>query len=129
MPTPYRRDSSVYELDAAAEKPLRLVQSLPTLGATDFKAFTISGTTFLAVSNEQDDRLGGDVEPDDRVLELVLDADAVDGVLGDVAVDGDDHRDRLADVVDLARGQHVLGAWRRQRRVRDQQRQPHALQR
>ena len=58
----YRRDSSVYELDAAAEKPLRLVQSLPTLGATDFKAFTISGTTFLAVSNEQDDRLGGDVD-------------------------------------------------------------------
>lgn len=58
----YRRDSSVYELDAAADKPLRLVQSLPTLGATDFKAFTISGTTFLAVSNEQDDRLGGDVD-------------------------------------------------------------------
>ena len=44
------------------QKPLKLVQSLPTLGATDFKAFTISGTTFLAVSNEQDDRLGGDVD-------------------------------------------------------------------
>ena len=58
----YRRDSSLYELDATADtNPHTLVQSLPTLGATDFKAFEMAGTTFLAVSNEQDDRLGGDV--------------------------------------------------------------------
>ena len=37
------------------------VQRLSTLGATDFYAFVISGALFLAVSNEQDDELGGDV--------------------------------------------------------------------
>ena len=39
----------------------RLVQKLPTLGATDFSAFEMGGVTYLAVSNEQDDWLGGDV--------------------------------------------------------------------
>ena len=57
----YRRDSVVYELDPSAAEPLRVVQRLPTLGATDFCGFVIGGTTFLAVSNEQDDELGGDV--------------------------------------------------------------------
>ena len=38
------------------------MQELDTLGATDFRAFVIKGTTFLAVSNEQDDVRGGDVE-------------------------------------------------------------------
>ena len=54
---------------------------------------------------------------------LVGHEDPLDGVLGDVAVVGDHHRDRLADVVDLVAGQRVLGAAVGQRRVRDQQRQ------
>ena len=54
---------------------------------------------------------------------VVVDADPVDGVLGDVAVDRHDHRDRLADVVDLVAGQGVLGAAVGERGVRDQQRQ------
>ena len=37
-------------------------QRLPTLGATDFRSFVIAGTTYLAVSNEQDDAHGGDVQ-------------------------------------------------------------------
>ena len=56
----------LYELDPAAEpgtrKYLKPVQRLPSLGATDFKAFDIDGKTYLAVSNEQDDRLGGDID-------------------------------------------------------------------
>ena len=59
---------------------------------------------------------------DDRQL-LVVDTDALAGVLGDVAVGRDDHDDRLADVVDLLLGQRVAGAAVRQRRVGDQQRQ------
>ena len=61
----YRRDSVLYELDPTAPPgtpPLTELQRLPTLGATDFKAFEIKGTTFLAVSNEQDDVGGGDID-------------------------------------------------------------------
>ena len=65
----------------------------------------------------------GGVDADDRLQELVVDPDPADGVLGDVAVVGDDEGDRLADVVDLVLGQRVLGAAVGQRRVRDQQRQ------
>lgn len=64
----YRRSSVVYELDPSSTKPLKRVQQLPTLGATDFLGFIIDGfshrtdgTTYLAVSNEQDDELGGNV--------------------------------------------------------------------
>ena len=55
--------------------------------------------------------------------DLPLDPDPVDGVLGDVAVGGDHHDDRLADVVDHAVGERVRRLRRVQRRVRDQQRQ------
>ena len=56
------RESALYELDYThRHPPLKFVQALPTLGATDFRAFDIGGTTFLAVSNEQDDEAGGDV--------------------------------------------------------------------
>ena len=65
----------------------------------------------------------GGVDADHRRQDLVADPDPADRVLGDVAVLGDDERDRLADVVDLVLGQRVLGAAVGQRRVRDQQRQ------
>lgn len=63
----YRRDSTIYSLDlnnsaAQGEPLLRLVQKVPTLGATDFRAFSIGGQTYLAVSNEQDDVRGGDIQ-------------------------------------------------------------------
>ena len=63
----YRRDSLIYELDAKKTNDgegalLTLVQKLPTLGATDFRAFYINGATYVAVSNEQDDTMGGDVK-------------------------------------------------------------------
>lgn len=57
----YRGKSAVYVFDPAGPTYLSLVQELPTLGATDFHPFDIGGTTFLAVSNEQDDTKGGDV--------------------------------------------------------------------
>ena len=61
---------------------------LPTLGATDFCAFTLQGGTFLAVSNEQDDTRGGDISstiwalqpPDlDTEIELLLGPDDAAG--------------------------------------------------
>lgn len=62
----YRRKSVVYAFDPAAagrgSDPLMPLQRLPTLGATDFLSFVVGGTTFLVVSNEQDDTRGGDVE-------------------------------------------------------------------
>lgn len=61
----YRRDSVVYAFNPLAEKGtpmLTPLQKLPTLGATDFLGFSIGGVTYLAVSNEQDDTRGGDVE-------------------------------------------------------------------
>jgi hypothetical protein len=68
----YRRRSVVYsfEPDGAhawmgppvlGRDPLRVAQRLGTLGATDFCAFEVGGVTFLAVSNEQDDTRGGDI--------------------------------------------------------------------
>ncbi len=63
------------------------------------------------------------VHPDDRRQEVVGDDDPLGGVLGEVAVAGHHHHDRLADVVDLVAGQRVAGARRGQRRVRDEQRQ------
>ena len=60
----YRRDSVVFAFDPGAadgQPMLTLAQKLPTLGATDFRAFAIGGVQFLAVSNEQDDTRGGDV--------------------------------------------------------------------
>lgn len=62
----YRRDSIVYAVDFVPSASLRgqlltPVQKLPTLGATDFRAFIIDGVTYLAVSNEQDDERGADV--------------------------------------------------------------------
>ena len=68
-------------------------------------------------------RLAGGRDADDRLQELVVDADERHRVLGDVAVGGDHERDRLADVVHLVLGQGVLGASVGQGRVRDQQRQ------
>ena len=68
-------------------------------------------------------RRAGGRDADDRLEELVVDADPRHGVLGDVAVDGDDEGDRLADVVDLVLGQRVLRAAVGQGRVRDEQRQ------
>ena len=62
-------------------------------------------------------------DADHRRQELVVDPDPGERVLGDVAVVGDDERDRLAHVVDLVLGQRVLRAAVGQRRVRDQQRQ------
>lgn len=61
----YRRNSVVYAFDPTAlagTEMLTLAQRLPTLGATDFHSFTIGGSVFLAVSNEQDDERGGNVE-------------------------------------------------------------------
>ncbi len=59
----YRRDSVIYELDVTqGSELLSLAQKLPSLGATDFKSFVINGVTYVAVSNEQDDKLGGDVQ-------------------------------------------------------------------
>ena len=49
-----------------------------------------------------------------------VDADALGGVLGDVAVAGDDHDDGLADVVDLVLGQAVAGARVGEGRVGDE---------
>ena len=66
----YRRDSSVYAFEPTRSPPLVLAQRLSTKGATDFHAFalpagadggTAATTTYLAVSNEQDDTLGGDI--------------------------------------------------------------------
>eukprot|EP00931_Biecheleriopsis_adriatica_P116468 TRINITY_DN92108_c0_g1_i1.p1 TRINITY_DN92108_c0_g1~~TRINITY_DN92108_c0_g1_i1.p1 ORF type:complete len:460 (-),score=89.25 TRINITY_DN92108_c0_g1_i1:70-1413(-) len=60
----YRRDSVVYELDpvsSVSDKPLKRLQQLPTLGATDFCGFVIGGISYVAVSNEQDDEKGGDI--------------------------------------------------------------------
>ena len=50
----------------------------------------------------------GGTDADDRRQRLVVDHDAVRGVLGEVAVGGHHHGDRLADVVDLPAGQGVL---------------------
>lgn len=57
----YRRESVVYAFDPASSTMLAPIQTLQTHGATDFKAFAIGGTSFLAVSNEQDDAKGGNV--------------------------------------------------------------------
>ncbi len=71
------------------------------------------------------DQVGGDllgaVQPDDGGEDLVGDPDAVRGVLGEVAVGGDDHHDRLADVADQVLGQRVGGPRRGQGRVGDEQ--------
>ena len=65
----------------------------------------------------------GRLDADHRRQRLVADHDPLGGVLGQVAVLGHHHHDRLADVVHLVAGQRVLGAAVGQRRVRDQQRQ------
>ena len=58
-----------------------------------------------------------------RWQDVVGHDDPLAGVLGEVAVGGDHHDDRLADVVDLLARQRVPGARAGQRRVRDQQRE------
>ena len=68
-------------------------------------------------------RGAGRWDADHRWKHLVVDGDAADRVLGDVAVVGHDEGDRLAHVVDLVLGQRVLGAAVGERRVRDEQRQ------
>jgi hypothetical protein len=55
----------------------------------------------------------GGAHADDRGQHVVLDDDAVADVLGDVAVACDDHRDRLADVVDDAVREGVRRCGRR----------------
>ena len=72
-----------------------------------------------------DEALGraGRGDADHRREHVVVDGDAADRVLGDVAVVGDHERDRFAHVVDLVLGQGVLRAALGQRRVRDEQRQ------
>jgi hypothetical protein len=67
--------------------------------------------------------LVGTLGGDHRRERLVADPDAIEHVLGGVAVASDDHRHRFTDVVHLAVGQRVLGPWLGQGRVRDQQRQ------
>ena len=62
-------------------------------------------------------------DADDGRQHLVLDGDPVADVLGDVAVAGDDHDDRLADVVDDAVREGVRGAAGDDARVRHEQRE------
>ncbi len=62
-------------------------------------------------------------DADDRRQDVVVDADALAGVLGDVAVAGDDHDHRLADVVHDAVREGVRRAPREDARVRDEQRE------
>ena len=54
---------------------------------------------------------------------LIAHDDALGGVLGEVAVVGDDHRDRLAHVIDLVTCEGMCRAAVRERRVRDQERE------
>jgi hypothetical protein len=54
---------------------------------------------------------------------FVCDGNTLGSVLGEVAVAGDDHRDRFPDVIDLLASQWVRGAAVGQRRVGDEQRQ------
>ena len=63
------------------------------------------------------------LEADDRRQEVVGHRYERRRVLGDVPVDGDDHRDRLAHMVDLVLRKRIPGAPVRQRRMRDEQRQ------
>jgi len=56
----YRTDSRIYAFDPQHAK-LKLIQKVPTLGATDIEGFSISGSTYFIVANEQDDELGGDI--------------------------------------------------------------------
>ena len=67
-------------------------------------------------------RRPGRVDAHDGGQRLVGHDDPLGGVLGDVAVTGDDHRDRLAHVVDLVAGERVRGAAVGERRMRDEQR-------
>ena len=67
--------------------------------------------------------VAGLLDADDDGQLLVGDADALGGVLGEVAVARDDHDDGLADVVDLVLGQAVAGAGVGERRVGDEHRQ------
>ncbi len=64
---------------------------------------------------------GGALHPDHRRQRLEVDHDPVDDVLGDVPVDGDDHHDGLADVVDHVGRERVTGPRLGQAGVRDQQ--------
>lgn len=66
---------------------------------------------------------GGLLQAHDRLEHLVVDPDQRAGVLGEVAVAGDDHDDRLPDVPHDLPGQRVRRAAVGERRVRDQQRQ------
>ena len=59
-----------------------------------------------------------DAKVDHRRERFPLDVDQADGVLGHVAIFGDDHGDRLADVAHLALRQGALSAAVRQTRVR-----------
>ncbi len=68
-------------------------------------------------------RLSGRVDADHGGQRLVADGDQLGGILGDVAIGGDDHHHGLADVVDLVLRQRVRRPAAGQRRVRDQQRQ------
>ena len=56
----YRTDSRIYAFDPRHAK-LKLIQKIPTLGATDIEGFSFSGSTYFIVANEQDDDLGGDI--------------------------------------------------------------------
>ncbi len=60
---------------------------------------------------------------DHRRQWLVRHGNSFGHIFGDVSVGGDDHSDRLADVVDLVLGQAVAGPGVRERRMRDEHRQ------
>ena len=58
-----------------------------------------------------------------RRQHLVVDRDRRGGILGEIAAVGDDHGDRLADIADLAAGERMLGAQRRDGGIGDRHRQ------
>ena len=76
----------------------------------------------VAVDERGVRRVGG-LDVGDHRQRVVRDDDRSRGVLGDVAITGDDHRDRLADVAHLVARQRVLRAAVGDRLVRDDQRQ------
>ena len=82
-------------------------------------ALTLSGTSSCTSAGAR----AGVLDADDDGQLLVADPDARGGVLGDVAVAGDDHDHGLADVVDLVLGQAVAGAGVGHRGVRDEHRE------
>ena len=98
----------------------------------DVRRLRHGGVDIAVLLGDAGDHVVGAVEVHERRVEveiggdrqrLVGDPDRAGRVLGDVAVAGDDHDDRLADVADLVLGKRVLRAPVQDRLVRDDQRQ------